>query len=99
MWLNSKESTCQCRRHKRQGFDLWVRKILWRKKWQSTPVFLPRESHGQRNLAGYSLRGHKKLDMTEYTHTHIDGQSLSRDQLFVIPWTAVYPAPLSFTIS
>ena len=23
-----KEPTCQCRRHKRQGFDPWVRKIL-----------------------------------------------------------------------
>ena len=26
----------------------------WRRKWQPTPVFLPRESHGQRSLAGYS---------------------------------------------
>jgi len=34
------------------GFDLWVRKIPWRKKRQPTPVFLPRESHGQRSLAG-----------------------------------------------
>ena len=25
----------------------------WRKKWQPTPVFLPRESHGQRSLVGY----------------------------------------------
>ena len=24
------------------------------KEWQPTPVFLPRESHRQRNLAGYS---------------------------------------------
>ena len=26
----------------------------WRRKWQSTPVFLPGKSHGQRSLAGYS---------------------------------------------
>ena len=26
----------------------------WRRKWQPTPVFSPRESHGQRSLAGYS---------------------------------------------
>ena len=32
----------------------WVWKIPWRRKWQPTPVFLPRESHGQRSLAGYS---------------------------------------------
>ena len=33
--------------------------IPWRRKWQPTPVFLPGESHGQRNLAGYSPWGHK----------------------------------------
>ena len=37
---SGKESTCQCRRHKRHGFNPWVRKILWRRKWQPTPVFL-----------------------------------------------------------
>ena len=37
----------QCRR---PGFDPWVRKIPWRRKWQPTPVFLPGESHGQRSL-------------------------------------------------
>ena len=26
----------------------------WRRKWQPTPVFLPGEFHGQRNLVGYS---------------------------------------------
>ena len=37
----------------------------WRRKWHSTPVFLPGEFHGQRSLVGYSLWGHKKLDTTE----------------------------------
>ena len=36
-WLRGKESTCQC---KRRGFDSWVRKILWRGKWQTFLVFL-----------------------------------------------------------
>ena len=35
--------------------------------WQPTPVFLPKKSHGQRSLLGYSLWGHKELDMTEAT--------------------------------
>jgi len=43
----------------------WVRKILWRSKWQPTPVFLPEKSHGQRSLAGYCPQGHKELDTTE----------------------------------
>ena len=31
----------------------------------SSMVFLPGESHGWRNLVGYSLWGHKELDTTE----------------------------------
>ena len=42
------------RRHKRCGFDSWVGKIPWRRKWLPPPVFLPGESHGQRSLANYS---------------------------------------------
>jgi len=36
-----------------------VRRIPWRREWQPIPVFLPRKSHGQRGLAGYSPQGHK----------------------------------------
>ena len=50
---SGKKPTCQYRRHKRQGCDLWVWKNLWRRAWQPTPVFLPGESYGQRILAGY----------------------------------------------
>ena len=50
---SGKELTCQSRKHKGRGFDPWVRKIPWRRAWQSTPVFLPGESHGQRSLADY----------------------------------------------
>ena len=37
----------------------------WDRKWQPTPVLLPREFHGQRSLAVYSPWGHKECDMTE----------------------------------
>ena len=47
------------------GFDPWVGKIPWRRRWQPTPIFLPGESHGQRSLAGYNPWGHRELDMTE----------------------------------
>ena len=40
-------------------------KILWRREWQPTPVFLPGESHGQNNLTGYSPWDCKTLDTTE----------------------------------
>ena len=35
-------------------FNPWVETIPWRRAWQPTPVFLPRESHGQ-SWVGYSL--------------------------------------------
>ena len=66
----SSDVCLQCRR---PGFDPWVRKMPWRKKWQPTPVFLPRESHGLRSLVGYRPWGHKESDTTErltHTHTH-----------------------------
>ena len=37
----------------------------WRMEWLPTPVFLPEESHWERNLVGYSPWGHKESDMTE----------------------------------
>ena len=36
-WLSDKESACQYRRRRRFKFDLWVKKIPWRRKWQPTP--------------------------------------------------------------
>ena len=51
MWLSSIEAICQFRR---DGFNPWVGKIPWRRKWQPTPIFLPGKSHGQRSLVGYS---------------------------------------------
>ena len=53
-----KESTCNTGE---TGFNSWVRKIPWRRKWQPTPVFLPGKSHGQRSLEGYSLWGRKRV--------------------------------------
>ena len=47
----------------------WVGKIPWRRAWQPTPVFLPRESHGQRSLVGYSPRGRKESDTTDRLST------------------------------
>ena len=49
---SGKEPACQCRRLKRCRFYPLVRKIPWRRAWQATPVFLPREFHGQRSQVG-----------------------------------------------
>ena len=50
-WLSGEESACRCRRC---GFDPWMGKIPWRRKWQPTFVFLPGKFHGQRSLLVYS---------------------------------------------
>ena len=50
---------------RRPGFNPWVGKISWRRKWQPTPVFLPEEFNGLRSLVGY-----KGLDTAEWTNTY-----------------------------
>ena len=47
--LGVKNSSAKAGRLKRCRFNPWVGKIPWRRAQQSTPVFLPGESHG-----GYS---------------------------------------------
>ena len=69
-WRCGKESTCQCRRRRSHGFDPWVRKTPWRRKWQPTLVFLLEKSHGQRSLMGYSPRGHEESDTTDPTNNN-----------------------------
>ena len=66
-----KEFACHCRGRKKLRFDPWVRKILWRMKWQPTPVFLCGKYHGQRSLAGHSPQGCKESDMTKCACTHM----------------------------
>ena len=71
-WCSGKESTCQCKRHKRPGFNLWVRKIPWRREWQPTLVFLLGESCGQRSLVGYTVHEVSKGEiwLSDWAHTH-----------------------------
>ena len=68
-----KKILLQCRR---PGFEPWVSKIPWRRKWQSTPVFLPGKFHEQRSVAGYRPWGCRELDMTE--QLTLEGQKESR---------------------
>ena len=52
------------------GFDLWVGKISWRRKWQPTPVLLPGKSRERRSLVGCSPWGRWGSDTTERLHFH-----------------------------
>ena len=72
----------QCRRLE---FNPWVRKICWRKKWQSMPVFFPGEPYGQWDLVDYTPQGCKVLDttqVTEKTCTHKEYKHIKH----ICPW-------------
>ena len=89
---DSQESVCNVGD---PGFKTWVRKIPWRRAWQPTPVFLPGESHGQRSLEGYSLRGCKEStrlsDQAQHTCSFIIWGSHS-----FLPPSSEVKAPLDF---
>ena len=57
-WLSGTEYVCQCMT---LGSNPWVGKISWRRRWLPTAVFLPRKSHGQRSLVGYSSWSCKRV--------------------------------------
>ena len=58
---NGKESACQRERRKKGSLNSRIGKIPWGKTWQPIPVFWPRESPGQRSLAGYKSIGSQRV--------------------------------------
>ena len=86
-------------------FHPWVGKNPWRRKRQSTPVFLPRRSHGQRTLVGYSLWCHeepgktKRLHFLSFWNLLLLLNRFSRLRLSATPQTAAHQAPPSLGFS
>ena len=70
---SDKEAACQWRRLNRSGFDPWVEKILWRKAWQPTPVFLPGESPWTEEPGGLQSIGSQRggHDWSDLARMHI----------------------------
>ena len=82
-WPRWQRICLPCRRHR---FCPWVRKILWRREWLPTPVFLPGKSHKWRSLVGCSPWGRKVLDTTErLIHAHNWFQSIHAQPLYQLP--------------
>ena len=82
------KSIClQCRR---LGFNPWVGKIPWSRKWQPTPVFLPGKSHRQRSLVGYSPWGLKESDWV----TSLSLSTLRCSMWDPVPWPGIKLGPL-----
>ena len=98
-WLSGKDSVCQCRRCRSLGFNPWVGRSPWRRKWQFTLVFLPGEYCGQRSLAGCSLLRSQRMGQDLMTEPQ---QQMSRAQLRVglqYPVAPLLSSSLSFIFS
>ena len=77
-WHSGKGLICLCRRHKRHGFDPWVKNIPWSRKRQPAPILLPGIVHWTEGPGRLYPWGRKELNITEWlsmlthihTHTH-----------------------------
>ena len=76
------ECACQCRRHR---FDPSVGKIPWRRAWQSTPVFLPREPPRTEKPGG--------LQSTWSHGVGHDGSDLARKYQWCVYVNTNFPIP------
>jgi len=72
-------------------FHPWVERMFWRRSWQSTPAYLPEESHGQRNLVvtviGLQVFRHNWSCLTLMHHTFLKKKALLRSSLHIIKFT------------
>ena len=85
-WLRGKESASQC---SRQGFNPWVGKIPWRRKWQPTPVFLPGKSHRQRGLGA-------TVDRVAKNQTRVVDQTTTNAQRAIILLFVLFTSSILF---
>ena len=79
-------------------WETWVQSLgwedPWRRKWQSTPVFLPEGPNGQRSLAGYSPWGRKRIRHNWATKQQFrNSQSASgvTQEILPVVWSSSHP--------
>ena len=72
-----------------EEMQVWFRigKILWRRKWQPTPVFLPGKSQGQRSLAVYSPQGLKESDTIEHAWSRHEAERIFAQLKRLVKWS------------
>ena len=86
-WMGSlggasvKECAYPCRRLKRHGFDPWVRKIPWGRKWYPTSEFLPGKFDRQRSM-GATVHGATRnwTLLSDWSNTHTDTHTHNWDE-------------------
>ena len=82
------ESPCQCRRRR---FDSWVGRILWRRKWQPTPVFLLGKMLRTEESGGLQSMSCKELDMTEWQNMRACMKYLFLSFTIIFGFTFFFP--------
>ena len=70
-----KTSSDKCRKQKRHGYNLEIGKILWRRKWQPIPVFLPEKST-DRGAWRATVHGVAKNHTQRWNRTHTKVESI-----------------------
>ena len=92
-WQTGKEFSWQRRRCGRLGLNHWVGKIPWKRKWQPTPVFLPRKFYRYRSLMGYSQGFAKSWVWLRHTDTSILHWRRLLKSKACLPRTSVWESP------
>ena len=69
--------------------------LIWRRKWQPTPVLLPRKSHGRRSLVQATAHGVAKGRTRLSDFTFMLANLLQSCLDSVVPWTVAHQAPPS----
>ena len=95
-WLSGKESACSA--GDTGDADLIPGSERERRKWQSSPVFLPKKSHGQRSLVSYSPWSHKESDVTEHTAQHTASENRVKHSLTYHPFMPLFLSSFFFPI-
>ena len=82
-WLSDNELVCQSRRH---GFDPWIRKIPWRRKWQPTWLFLLEKSQWTEESGGLTPWGRKKSQtwLHDWTTTKYKARSMMSWYMYIL---------------
>ena len=84
----------------KHGFDPWVRKIPWRRKWWPTTVLLPGKIPWTEESGGLQSMGLQSWTwLSDWAHNYLFSsvQLLSCVRFFATPWTAAHQASLSIT--
>ena len=90
-WHSGNESICQCRRPKRHGFDIWIRRISWIRKRQPTSIFLPGKYLGQEDLLEQEKATHSNILASKIQWTEDTGelQSMGSKELDTVEHTNI----------